>query len=349
KRWPGSGANDGWMQFAGMRAAQVADIWTAVFGKQADDRLVRVIATHTGWPGLEDALLRAPLWLDEDKGNRPPAASFDAYAVTGYFGFELGDEDFAPRIKQWLQSGEDDAVKRTFAALKDGSVKELTEDLFPYHAGVARQHGMDLVMYEGGTHVVGHGAWISDEELSGFFQRFNYSPEMATLYADVLDAWARAGGTLFNAFVDVANSSQWGSWGAKRYLEDDNPRWDRLMGYNTTRQVDWDTRPAAAFGNGVSLGGGAGPDLLQGTGLSDTLVGRDGDDWLDGKGGADALHGGDGTDTTVLPGTPGDYRFSWLGPFLMADGPGGEVKMLSVERLEFDGAPGRLYAVTPRD
>jgi hypothetical protein len=32
----------------------------------------------------------------------------------------------------------------------------------------------------------------------------------------------------FNAFVDVAAPSRWGSWGALRHLTDDNPRWQVL-------------------------------------------------------------------------------------------------------------------------
>ncbi|MBR9650567.1 calcium-binding protein [Thalassovita aquimarina] len=348
ERWPGNKAKDAWMQFAGMRAAQVAGIWTDVFGDETKDRLVRVIATHTGWPGLEEALLQAPLWLQEGKGIKPPAGYFDAYAVTGYFGYEMGGDDFAPRIKKWLRAGTDEAIAQTLKALKQGSVRELTQDLFPYHAKVANEHGLDLVMYEGGTHVVGHGTWINDEALTAFYERFNYSPEVAALYRDVMTAWTEVGGTLFNAFVDVANASQWGSWGARRHLGDQNPRWDALMHYNHKRPADWDPRPGAAFSNGLSLGGRSGQDLVEGTPRRDVLVGRGGDDWMIGNGGADAMHGGDGTDTAVLPGAFTDYRFSWMGPFLMADGPQGEVKMLSVERLEFDSDPGQLYAVTPK-
>ncbi|WP_323781246.1 calcium-binding protein [Thalassovita sp.] len=348
QRWPGKKDKDAWLQFAGMRAAQVADIWTDVFGAETDTRLVRVIATHTGWPGLEEGLLQAPLWQQEDRNILPPVTRFDAYAVTGYFGFEMGSDEFAPRIKDWLKISESEATKQTYKALKAGSVKELIDDLFPYHAKVARDNNMDLIMYEGGTHVVGHGTWLNDEALTAFYQRFNYTQEMAAIYGDVMDGWEQAGGTLFNAFVDVSNASQWGSWGSKRYLEDENPRWATLMTYNAELPTDWDPRPASAFQNGTSLGGGPDPDLIDGTALRDILVGRDGDDWLISHGGADALHGGDGTDTAVLPGAPGDYAFTWMGPFLMADGPDGEVQMLSVERLEFDSAPGQLYAVAPR-
>ena len=54
------------------------------------DRLVRVIATQTGWIGLEEAILEAPLVVAE--GRPPPATAFDAYAVTGYFAALLGSD-----------------------------------------------------------------------------------------------------------------------------------------------------------------------------------------------------------------------------------------------------------------
>ena len=66
-------------------------------------RLVKVISTQTGWLGLEAALLEAPLWVAEDPArNRPPASYFDAYGVTGYFGYELGTDPMAESVKDWI-------------------------------------------------------------------------------------------------------------------------------------------------------------------------------------------------------------------------------------------------------
>ena len=48
-------------------------------------RAVKVIATQTGYRGLEDAILEAPNWLTSDGGTAIPATYFDAYAITGYF------------------------------------------------------------------------------------------------------------------------------------------------------------------------------------------------------------------------------------------------------------------------
>jgi len=226
-RWGEAAGDDAWMQFAGLRAAQVADIWTRVY-TDAPDRLVRVIATHTGWPGLEEPLLTAP--LAQAEGLAPPVRSFDAYAISGYFGHEIGSADLAPALRGWIADGS--ATAQVTARLRAGSLRELTDDLFPYHAGVARHFGLDLVMYEGGTHIVGSGDLVNDDALTAFFAAYNYSPEMAALYATAMEAFAANGGTLFNAFVDVAAPSKWGSWGALRHLDDVNARWSTLMAFN---------------------------------------------------------------------------------------------------------------------
>lgn len=239
-RW---GQDQTWVQFYALRAAQVAGLWAQAF---ADDpaRLVRVVAVQTGWLGLEDQILNAPLVVAE--GLPPPGKSFDAYAVTGYFSAMLGAEGKVAVVKDWLaQSKAADpahpyALANRLAAqeLRDGSVTgdptdtltTLLSETLPYHAAVAADHGLRLVMYEGGTHVVGFGPAMEDAGLTAFFTQLNYSPEMGALYDALLKGWAGMTDAPFNAFVDVLRADKWGSWGALRSLTDDNPRWRALAG-----------------------------------------------------------------------------------------------------------------------
>ncbi|MCK5501140.1 MAG: hypothetical protein KAI82_07780, partial [Tritonibacter mobilis] len=111
---------------------------------------------------------------------------------------------------------------------QEGSLNDLLTRVLPYHAEVAQNHGLELIMYEGGTHVVGHGALVDDDDLTAFFTYLNYTPEMAELYRKLLNTWPDIGGTLFGAYSDVSVPGRWGSWGALRTLSDDNPRWDVL-------------------------------------------------------------------------------------------------------------------------
>lgn len=98
-RFGGSVAT-GWMQEYGARASEMAMILDAVFAGQ-EHRLVKTIATHTGWPGLEDAALDAPDYVALGPGNAPPYTHFDTYAITSYFGYELGTSK-ADTVLSWI-------------------------------------------------------------------------------------------------------------------------------------------------------------------------------------------------------------------------------------------------------
>ena len=265
-RWAEAQAQERWgqkdvgSQFYAMRAAEVARIWSAEFAN-TKGRLVNVISSQTGWLGLEENILNAPLVVAE--GSPKPAEAFDAYAVTGYFGGILGLEARSAQVNGWLDESlaraNDtataqgltgtarqqviDALQYDYAStlagqeLMDGSVSgenvdtvsDLRDRVWPYHAKVAQDAELELIMYEGGTHLVGIGPQVDDARLTAFFQHFNYTPQMGALYAALLEGWAQAGGKLFNAYADVYVPTKWGSWGALRYLNDSNPRWDALV------------------------------------------------------------------------------------------------------------------------
>lgn len=235
------GADGLWLEFYAHRARQVADIWAGVFADNPD-RLVRVIGVQTGALGMEQMILNPTHALAMDP--RPIADSFDAYAVTGYVAALLGFEEKQPMVKDWLAQSRaaDPANPHALAfglalqELRDGSLSGKAEDTLstlisqtlPYHAALAADRGLRLVMYEGGSHVVGIGPVVEDPEIEAFFTALNYSPEMGALYAELLAGWAMISDAPFNAFVDVARPGKWGSWGALRHLGDDSPRWQAL-------------------------------------------------------------------------------------------------------------------------
>jgi hypothetical protein len=260
ERW---GQKDTWMQYYGLRASEVARIWSEVFSGEPEGRLINVISSQTGWLGLETEVLAALLAVAE--GAPVPVTAFDAYAVTGYFGGILGLEDRAPMVKSWIAESvakakasadaeglKGQAAQKYIAAhrfdfatelagreLMDGAVggdkadtlSDLMGRVWPYHAQVARSHGLDLIMYEGGSHVVGIGPMVDDEELTAFLQHINYTTEMGALYETLLAGWKAVGGQLFNAYSDVYAPTKRGSWGALRHLDDTNPRWDALVAF----------------------------------------------------------------------------------------------------------------------
>ncbi|MFN3953853.1 MAG: hypothetical protein ACK4LQ_05315 [Pararhodobacter sp.] len=258
-RW---GQEWAWVQFYALRAAQVMDIAAEVFA-ESPERLVRVLGIFTGWLGLEQDILNAPLWQAEAPGNRAPHHAFDAYAVTGYFSAELHTEERQPMLRDWLAesaqaAGEraeadglagaardafihkhrfDLALERAGRELLDGgvsgqrenSVRHLLEHTLAHHARAAAAHDLALVMYEGGTHVVVEPAQHDNAELVAFFAALNYSAEMGALYRALIEGWNALTPAPFNAYSDIYAPTIWGSWGALRHLDDANPRWQALM------------------------------------------------------------------------------------------------------------------------
>jgi hypothetical protein len=243
-RW-GTEDDGAWMQIGGLRAAEVMGIWTEVFGVEAEARLVRIVGTQAGWLGLEQALLEAP--LGQAEGLRPPHEAFDAYAIAGYIGYELGNAEDEGRLRRLM--GREDGVADAVDWVAGGSLEYLVDEVIPYHAEVAARYGLRLVAYEGGTHAVAHPPLNEDDAVTDFLIEVNHSPEMADLYAQVLEGWQEAGGTLFTFFVDVQGPSRWGSWGTLRHPWDMTPRWATVQAYNAAMPVTWDARDPAVFGN----------------------------------------------------------------------------------------------------
>ena len=374
ERWGKNAADDSWMQFTGMRAAQMADIWDAAFGENSP-RLVKVLATHTDWVGLEQGLFNAPLWLAENPNNRPPVERFDAYAVTGYFGFDLGYESGPERVLGWLEDARataieegkalgysrvrlrlfveerlfEPAVTPAIAALRAGSLRELTDDILPLQTQVAHDHGLQMIMYEGGTHVVGIGEWSLNEELSGFFQHLNYTAEMGELYQELLAGWRRAGGTMFNLFVDVASSSEHGSWGMRRFIEDENPRATAIEAYHAETPAWWEEGREGTFDHGDLFTGSDGPDRLEGTSKPDILIGGLGDDILIANGRSDRLHGGEGRDLAILPGSISDYTFfdasETVNGLVVASAGATSFTLAAIEDVGFTDTPDATFAL----
>lgn len=257
-RWNGREA--AWVQFYGLRASEMMQIWAQVFADQPG-RLVRVLSVQTGWLGLENDILHAPLWQAENPTNRPPHEHFDVYAVTGYFSAEFHADERQPMLDDWIArslaqaeaaaQGLTDEARAAHIAehrfdlalelagreLLDGSVsgdplnsvRHLLDHTLGHHARVAEAHGLTMVMYEGGTHVVVPPARHGDRDLVDFIAALNHSPQMAELYRVLMTGWGELTEAQFNAFVDIAMPTIWGSWGALRHLDDENPRWDTLM------------------------------------------------------------------------------------------------------------------------
>lgn len=300
-------------QYYGYRAAEVLDIMAGVFGEDASDRLVKIMATQTrndDWPAWT-AVQGAEVYAAET--GQDVSGLFDQLAGTWYFGGELGNGAFADQVLGWVeQFGENRAIDMIFEQLSGETVHiDLTGmdpwvanpsidtvlDWIGIQADFAAQYGWELTSYEGGSHMVGVGAYM--DLMEDLFVRVHQDPRLGELYQQIHEGWAAIDNTtVLNQFWEVGSHDRWGSFSALRDLRDSSARWDVLLEANGD-PADWEERSETAFDQGRTLLGDDADEILEGTSEEDFLIGKGGDDVLHGFGGADGLHGGAGNDILV--------------------------------------------------
>ena len=236
-----SGGNTPYQSY-GVRTAQMCDLWKGVFGEESN-RVKCVMGTQTANPWVAEQV------LDCDKWKEAPCYKhgIDALAITSYFNGRLGFPEYESAIESWIDDPNIDEFERALKQLQDGSVfkssqndqedfgstKDLAKD-FKEHAKIAQQKGLELVVYEGGSHVVGLQKVLDNEKLTNFFIELHRRPEFYDRYTEMLNAWKEQEGprTLFMNFSDIGKPSKWGSWGVLEHVDQKkSPRYDALIDF----------------------------------------------------------------------------------------------------------------------
>ena len=327
---PKEHVGDGYLQYYGYRAAQVAAIGNEVFGSQADARLENVLATNTTFntASIVTGIAKA--------GLGPVAALFDNYAVAAYFGgFGSGTKDDIATLLDWARKGSagvDAAISEIInggALSQTLTVASVSAKLLK-HGDLASALGLNFVTYEGGAAMTANRAATADQAvLMEFYNRVMADPRMGDIYREIVTAFAAAGGTEFNAFNDSGSATnKYGQWGALATIyEEGSVRYNELVqlaiegatggktGTETkTAQSVYVMSPtqtdmtyigsshATITGNDLvnRLTAGDGGSALYGYAGDDRLVGGSGADYLDGGSGADILTGGAGDDIYIV-------------------------------------------------
>jgi hypothetical protein len=237
----GTEIDGAWMQWHGMRTAQMCEIWKQKVYKENSDDVICVLGAQASWPGIEQTTLDCPLWVA--KGNKPCAESgIDAVAITGYFSgcLDGGGEKFKrAKIIGWQHSKDKGITKAYEQALSGKHFKcedtiKHNEKNIKYHVNEARKRGMELLAYEGGQHITSNFAETqNDKRFIDLHTSLNRSAKMKSLYAENFKVWSESGGGLFMHFVDASAYTQYGSWGALEYItQESSPKWDALMEIN---------------------------------------------------------------------------------------------------------------------
>ncbi|MGQ4650668.1 cellulose-binding protein [Lyngbya aestuarii] len=223
-------------QSYGVRTAQICDSWKSVF-EQESKRIKCVMGTQTVNPWVAQQALNCDQWQESPCYKH----GIDALAIASYFAGGLGRPEYESAIDSWLNNPKVDEFEQGITQLKNGSVFGKEEysvkglkPLFEDYSKIAQDKGLELVVYEGGTHVVGRGGVENNEKLTEFFIKLHRKPELYDIYTEMLEAWKSSQGTrtLFMHFTDIGKPSKWGSWGALEHVEQDgSPRYDALIDF----------------------------------------------------------------------------------------------------------------------
>ncbi|NEO98455.1 MAG: cellulose-binding protein [Symploca sp. SIO2E9] len=223
-------------QSYGVRTAQMCEIWKEAFAQESN-RVKCVMGTHTANPWVAGQVLNCDKWTEAPCYKH----GIDALAITGYFSGRLGQPKYKNIVESWIDDPNINEFERALTQLKDGSVLgtegDNTEDLvkrFNDYSKIAQEKGLELLVYEGGSHVVGKKEVAHNKKLTGFFIELHRKPEFYDRYTEMLEAWKDPEGTrtLFMHFSSIGKPNKWGSWGALEHIDQDSsPRYDALIDF----------------------------------------------------------------------------------------------------------------------
>ncbi|OAI53148.1 hypothetical protein AYO47_00990 [Planctomyces sp. SCGC AG-212-M04] len=201
-------------RYTALRSMEVFKIWEEVFGGR--DRLVRVLPSQAANPYISEQIT----------GFRDAARHADALAIAPYLSFIIGPKSKPPadEVATWT-------VDQVLDHIETKSLPESTKWIAA-HKKIADKHGLALIAYEGGQHLVGIQGAENNDTLTKLFHAANAHPRMGQIYDRYFEAWEKEGGGLFAYFSSVGNWSKWGSWGLIQNLDEDpekSPKWQATM------------------------------------------------------------------------------------------------------------------------
>lgn len=202
----------GW-RYTAQRSVEIFRIWESEFGGHS--RLVRVLPGFAASDWISDQIVS---WNDAYKHA-------DALAIAPYIPFIISPDSKPPAAEV---AGWD--LDRLFQELQSKALPDAT-GFMRKNAAVAKKHGLRLIAYEGGQHLVGSSGAENNDALTSLFLRANGDPRMGSLYDDYFQGWKQAGGGEFSYFSSVGTWSKWGSWGVVQYADDNlakSPKWQAI-------------------------------------------------------------------------------------------------------------------------
>ena len=192
--------------YTSKRSVEIFRIFEGVFGGRK--RLVRILPAQSGNTFMARKI------LDYENAS----AHADALAIAPYVGLIVGGtaDRYNPLTADVVARWD---VPTVLERLNSKSLPDAIESMRAFRE-LASAHGLDLLAYEGGQHLVGVRGAENNAQLTELFLAANADPGMGDIYSRMFEAWKARGGSLFCHFSSVSKWSKWGSWGALQYFDD---------------------------------------------------------------------------------------------------------------------------------
>jgi hypothetical protein len=231
----------------GDRSTQIFERFDNVFGAQARQRLVRVIAAQAANPDLGRQVMARTV-----TGQTFTVASrTDVYASAPYIGTEYctPDSGINPDTSPLVYANVD-AFLDHFSTLgmtravgfMSGS-RNMVSSNFP---------GMRHAAYEGGQHLAGIAGFTFDDTCNTIFDAANRHPRMEGIYETYWSNW-RQNGDEFAHFYTVGRFGPFGRWGLLEFQDQDvvtSPKYLALLDHSTAFPCHWpNCKQSAGGGN----------------------------------------------------------------------------------------------------
>lgn len=209
--------------YTAKRSVEIFHIFEQVFGSESD-RLIKVMPAWVEFPNIADTMLTS---LNDPMVN-PNNIEVDKMAIGMYFGGAVG--------QTFIDEG------RNESATVDDMLDSLRVDLETVlgfaraQKSVADEHGVDLITYESGQHLI-TSFWDPDSALGVTLIEANRNEEMYHIYIDFLTEWTEISGDLNVLFSSVKNYTEFGAFGMKEHLfqsDSDAPKMRAYLDYRNT-------------------------------------------------------------------------------------------------------------------
>ncbi len=240
--WPDDGS--AYVQYAGSRMQHLCRIWKQVFPKK--DRVRCLVSPQTGWLEMAKTMLDCPAWARSNPELGACHAGADAVAITGYFAGCLQEPHNEKKLRAWLAQGKGHALDRFFEQLESGGHLKCAEDdlktslvdtleLYQAFARVAEARGLELYVYESGTHFNYEG---KDAAIERLFVDATHDARMGRLYRRNLESFKQAGGTIINAWGWIAPDDMWAN--ADHVNDRAHPKYRALSDFAQNQPCWWE-------------------------------------------------------------------------------------------------------------